>query len=215
MKFSTDIDYLLYLVTDRQLLGKKELVATVEESIKGGVTVVQLREKSISTRQFYSLVLGLKELTSRYKVPFIINDRIDVALAVDADGIHIGQSDMPLLVARSLMGPEKIVGVSVTTVEQALDAEAEGADYLGVGAIFPTGTKSDADYVSLAVLKEIKKYVKIPVVAIGGITEHNVRAVIETGVDGVAVVSAIVACSDSRSAAEKFCHILNKERTSC
>jgi len=212
---NSDIDYSLYLVTDRELLGGKELMATVVEAINGGVNVIQLREKNISTRHFYYLALELKELTARHKVPFIINDRIDVALAIDADGIHIGQSDMPLLTARSLMGPEKIIGVSVTSVEQALGAEADGADYLGVGSIFSTGTKADADYVSLAALKEIKKYVKIPVVAIGGINEHNIGEVIETGVDGVAVVSAIVACSDPRSAAETISRIIRKERTSC
>ena len=195
------IDYLLYLVTDRDLLGNKDLAVTVEEAIKGGVTLVQVREKNVSTLDFFQLALGIKEITTKHGVPFIVNDRIDIALAVDADGVHIGQEDMPLTVARKIVGPTKIIGVSVSTLEEALAAQSEGADYLGIGAVFPTMTKGDANSVSLEDLQKIKAGITIPVVAIGGINKNNILNVMETGVDGAAVVSAIIACSDPYEAA--------------
>ncbi|MBP2649771.1 MAG: Thiamine-phosphate pyrophosphorylase [Firmicutes bacterium] len=204
------VDYSLYLVTDRRLLGNKELVATVEDAIKGGVTVVQLREKDVSTQQFYSIALAVKKAVLQYKVPFIINDRIDVALAVEADGIHIGQSDMPLVTARKLVGPTMVIGVSVATLAEAVAAENEGADYLGVGAVFPTGTKADARSVSLELLSEIKARVNIPVVAIGGINIQNASQVVTTGVDGLAVVSAIIAQKQPGLAAKNFRQIIDK-----
>lgn len=195
------IDYLLYLVTDRDLLGNKDLAVTVEEAIKGGVTLVQIREKNVSTLEFFQLALEIKEITKKHGVPFIVNDRIDIALAVDADGVHIGQEDMPLTVARKMVGPAKIIGVSVSTLEQALAAQREGADYLGIGAVFPTTTKGDANSVSLKDLQEIKAGITIPIVAIGGINKNNIHNVMETRVDGAAVVSAIIACSDPYEAA--------------
>jgi len=203
------IDYSLYLVTDRELLGAKDLVQTIEEAIKGGVTVVQVREKELSTLQFFQVATLIKSITQKYNIPFIVNDRADIALAVDADGLHIGQEDMPLSVARKLLGSNKIIGVSVATLEEALLAQQEGADYLGIGAIFPTKTKGDATNVSLAELKRIKDKVSIPVVAIGGINENNIKKVMATGVDGAAVVSAIVACSNPCVAAQKLCQLLN------
>lgn len=204
------IDYSLYLVTDRELLGDKDLVQTIEQAIQGGVTMVQVREKKLSTLEFFQVALTIKSITQKYGVPFIVNDRADIALAVDADGLHIGQEDMPLVVARKLLGPNKIIGVSVATLEEALLAQKEGADYLGIGAIFPTMTKGDANSVSLAELKIIKDNISIPVVAIGGIHEHNIKKVMETGVDGAAVVSAIVACLDPCTAAKRLRQLINK-----
>lgn len=204
------IDYSLYLVTDRELLGDKDLVQTIEQAIQGGVTMVQVREKKLSTLEFFQVALTIKSITQKHGVPFIVNDRADIALAADADGLHIGQEDMPLVVARKLLGPNKIIGVSVATLEEALLAQKEGADYLGIGAIFPTMTKDDADSVSLAELKMIKDKVAIPVVAIGGIHENNIKKVVETGVDGAAVVSAIIACPDPCAAAQRLRQLLNK-----
>lgn len=206
------IDYSLYLVTDRPLLAGKDLVATIEQAIQGGVTVVQLREKDLSSLKFYELACIVKEITGKYQIPFIINDRLDIALAVDADGLHIGQKDLPLAVARKLLGKEKIIGVSVQNYEQALAAEEAGADYLGIGAIFPTATKDDADQVSLEVLQQIKQQVQIPVVGIGGIQAKNIQQMMVTGVDGAAVVSAIVACEDPYEATKNLRQLINKTR---
>ncbi|KYZ76104.1 thiamine-phosphate diphosphorylase [Anaerosporomusa subterranea] len=201
MSCNQSIDYSLYLVTDRQLLAGKDLAATVEQAILGGATLVQLREKDASTRDFYQQAVLIKQITGKYHVPLIINDRADIALAVDADGLHIGQEDLPLHIARQIVGPEKLIGVSTATLEQALAAEAAGADYLGIGAIFPTGTKSDADSVSLEELRTIKAKVRIPIVAIGGINETNINSVMSVGVDGAAVVSAILSRPDPLRAA--------------
>lgn len=201
------INYSLYLVTDRELLGSKDLVTTVEQAIQGGVTVVQVREKNLSSREFLEVALAVKTVTDKYKVPLIINDRADIAMAVDAAGLHIGQDDLPLEAARKLLGSNKIIGVSTATLEEALLAQSQGADYLGVGAIFPTNTKDDADSVSLAQLQAIKAALHIPVVAIGGISGSNLEAVIRTGVDGAAVVSAIIAANDPYEAACKLCAI--------
>jgi len=206
MRIKENIDYSLYLVTDRPLLGGKDLVATVEQAILGGVTVVQIREKDLSTLAFYELALEVKKITGKYNIPFIINDRLDIALAVDADGLHIGQQDLPLTVARKFLGPEKIIGVSVRNKEQALVAEGAGADYLGVGAIFPTATKGDADSVSLEELQQIKCQAAIPIIAIGGIQATNIKKVMDTGVDGAAVVSAIVACANPYQATMDLRH---------
>lgn len=199
-----NVNYRLYLVTDREVLGDKDLYRSIEEAILGGVTMVQLREKDISTLDFYKEALKVKEITSKHNVPLIINDRLDIAQAVDADGLHIGQKDMPLAIARKLLGPDKIIGVSASTVELAAQAEKEGADYLGVGAVFPTSTKDDAETVEHSEVRKIKEIVKIPIVAIGGINEVNVGTIRETGVDGVAVISAILGKDDVRKAAESF-----------
>lgn len=198
------VDYKLYLVTDRDILGDRDLAVAIEQSIIGGATVIQLREKDISTKDFYEIALKIKEVTTKYKVPLIINDRLDIALAIDADGLHIGQADMPLAIARKYFGEDKIIGVSATTMEQALKAQSEGADYLGVGAVFPTTTKNDAEYVPLPLLKEIKEIVKIPVVAIGGISEANAALAMATGIDGISVVSAILGKVDIRKATEEL-----------
>lgn len=202
------VDYSLYLVTDRDCLGGKDFAATVEQALRGGATVVQVREKNLSTLEFFQVTSRIKSITDKYGVPLIVNDRADIALAVDAAGLHIGQEDLPLVVARHLLGPEKIIGVSASTLEEALLAQEQGADYLGVGAIFPTNTKDDADSVSLAALKIIKEQVKIPVVAIGGINSDNAQAVMETGVDGVAVVSAVIAAQNPYEATCKMLQLV-------
>lgn len=188
------MDFRLYAVTDRSYLDGIDLIAAVEQAIRGGVTVIQLREKQISSRDFFNLASRVKEVTTRYKVPLIINDRVDIALAVDADGVHIGQEDLPAQVVRRLIGPGKILGVSAGTVEEAIKAQEDGADYLGVGAVFPTPTKPESGAIGIEGVKKIKESVSIPVVAIGGITRENAYEVmIKTGADGIASVSAIFA----------------------
>lgn len=197
------VDYSLYLVTDRELLGERNLEDCIELSIQGGVTLVQLREKSVSTLKFLQLAIKVKEITSRYHIPLIINDRLDIALAVDADGLHVGQDDLPMLKARKMF-PNKIIGVSASTLAEAQLAQQQGADYLGVGAVFRTTTKTDAPEVSLDQLALIKKSVTIPVVAIGGINRSNLQQVMATGIDGVSVVSAILAQESILEAAKQL-----------
>lgn len=199
-----NMDYSLYLVTDRDVLVDIDIYTGVEEAIKGGVTLVQLREKSLGTLEFYNIAVKLKTITDKYKVPLIINDRIDIAEAIDAAGVHLGQNDMPADVARRIMGDNKIVGVSTSTLEQAQKAEAQGADYVGVGAMFTTTTKNDAKAVSVQCLKEIKEGISIPVVAIGGINEKNVDLLKIANVDGIAVVSDILGKRCIQVAAEKL-----------
>lgn len=196
------IDYSLYLVTDRKILADRDLIQSIEAAILGGVSLVQLREKSISTNEFYNLAQTVKQITDHYNVPLIINDRLDIALAINATGVHLGQNDLPPLIARKLLNPNQVLGVSATNLTEALKAEQAGADYLGIGAIFPTETKKDADYLTLDELAKIKQRVKIPVVAIGGINRVNIQLVKARGVDGIAVVSAILAEKNIRQAAE-------------
>ncbi len=203
------VDYSLYLVTDRELLGERDLEDSIELAIQGGVTLVQLREKSVSTLKFLQLAIRVKEITSRYHIPLIINDRLDIALAVDADGLHVGQDDLPILKARELF-PNKIIGVSASTLAEALLAQQQGADYLGVGAVFSTTTKTDAPEVSLDQLELIKKSVTIPVVAIGGINRTNLQQVMATGIDGVSVVSAILAQENILKAANQLRELMIK-----
>lgn len=183
----------LYLVTDRTWLGDKSLASQVEEAIKHGVTFVQLREKGLSNEAFIDAAKQMRQITDQYQVPLIINDNIDVALATKADGVHVGQKDMNAREVRKILGEGKIIGVSARTVEQALKAEADGADYLGVGAVFGTATKEDATKLDHDMLIAICKAVKIPVVAIGGINEKNILKLKDKGIAGVAVVSAILA----------------------
>ena len=195
------INYSLYLVTDRDILKSRDLCQAVEEAILGGATLVQLREKDVSSLEFYKIAMEVKKITDKHNVPLIINDRLDVALAVDAAGVHLGQSDFPCQVARKLIGEDKILGISAATLEVALKAQADGADYIGVGAMFPTDTKLDARAVSIEMLKDIKQAVDIPVVAIGGINENNFKSLEETGIDGMAIISAILGKSDIKTAA--------------
>ena len=199
-----DIDYSVYLVTDRRNKTDEEFLNIIEEAIKGGTTIVQLREKTASTKEFYDLALKVKEITSRYGVPLLINDRIDIALAVGSEGVHIGQDDMPADIAREIIGEDKILGVSASTVEEAKKAEIDSADYIGSGAVFPTSTKDDADSVSKEELKEIVDSIDIPVVAIGGITVENASTLKGSGIAGVSVVSAIMSAEDPKEASEKL-----------
>lgn len=197
-------DMRLYAVTDRSWLGDKKLADQVKECLEGGVTFLQLREKKLDEEAFYEEALEIKKLCKEKGVPFIINDNVDVALRCDADGVHVGQSDMEAQDVRAKLGADKVIGVSARTVEQAVKAEKMGADYLGVGAVFSTSTKLDAREVSWETLKEICETVSIPVVAIGGITADNLSQLAGTGVDGVAVVSAIFAQKDIKAATENL-----------
>ncbi|MBR3532922.1 MAG: thiamine phosphate synthase [Clostridiales bacterium] len=192
---------LLYAVTDRRLLNGRTLREAVKQSLDGGVTFVQLREKDLDYQSFLSEAKDIKELCREYNVPFVINDNVDIAAEVDADGVHVGQSDMEAGKVRERLGPDKIIGVSAQTVEQAVTAEKHGADYLGVGAVFPTGSKDDAEDVSYETLKAICEAVSIPVIAIGGITADNVHKLKGSGICGVAVISAIYAQEDIKEAA--------------
>lgn len=203
-------DLLLYAVTDRAWLGDKTLSWQVEESLKGGATMIQLREKHLDHEHFLKEAKEIKELCRKYQVPFLINDDVELAVEVDADGVHVGQHDMEAGEVRKKIGPNRILGVSAQTVEQALLAQQAGADYLGVGAVFPTGTKDDADAVSIQTLGEICRAVSIPVVAIGGIGQHNVMQLAGSGICGIAVVSAIYAQPDIQNAASTL-HTLAKE----
>lgn len=200
----SNIDYSLYLVTDRDVLNGRDLDKAVEDSILGGVTLVQLREKEVSSLDFYNIALNIKKVTDKYNIPLIINDRLDVALAVDAAGVHLGQSDFPCSVARKLIGKDKILGISAATLPEAVQAQEDGADYVGVGSIFPTNTKLDARSVNIETLKNIKLNLNIPIVAIGGINENNFMLLKDTNVDGLAIISAILGKSDIKAAAEKF-----------
>ena len=194
---------LLYAVTDRTWLSGRFLYEAVEESLKGGVTCLQLREKKLDTECFLEEARQLKPLCRSYGVPLIINDNVDIALKSDADGVHIGQSDGDIAATRARIG-NKILGVSASTVEEALEAERAGADYLGVGAVFPTNSKNDAERVSLSTLRDICNAVSVPVVAIGGITLDNVSLLTDSGVCGIAVISAIYAQKDIRNATERL-----------
>nr|WP_288744477.1 thiamine phosphate synthase [uncultured Mediterraneibacter sp.] len=195
---------LLYAVTDRHWLNGKTLYEQVEEALKGGATFIQLREKDLTEEEFLEEAKKIQQLCKKYRVPFIINDNVKLAKEIDADGVHVGQSDMEALDVRAQLGEDKIIGVSARTVEQALLAEKHGADYLGVGAVFQTGTKTDAREVEHSVLKEICTKVDIPVVAIGGITQDNVKELSGSGINGVAVISAIFAQKDIETATAKL-----------
>jgi thiamine-phosphate pyrophosphorylase len=196
---------LLYAVTDRTWLGDRQLTADVEQALLGGVTLLQLREKDLPFEVFMQEAIAVKTLCDRHAVPLIINDNVEVALASDAAGVHVGQSDLPVSKARQVVGASKIVGVSVQTVEQAVVAQASGADYLGVGAMFPTNTKTDAEVVTLATLRAITAAVRIPVCVIGGISAENIQQFLGTGVAGFALVSALFAQTDIRAAATSLC----------
>lgn len=203
-----NLDLSLYLVTDKSDDVEKFL-KTIEEGIKGGVTVVQIREKTADTLDFYNLALKVKKITTKYNVPLIINDRVDIALAIDADGVHVGQSDMPCDVTRKLIGEDKILGVSAATVDEAQKAEKDGADYIGTGAVFPTSTKDDAPEITRKDLKEVVDSINIPVVAIGGITIDNASELNDTGIAGLSVVSAIMSSDNPKESSEKLLNIFN------
>ena len=193
---------LLYAVTDRHWLDGRTLYEVVKESLDGGATFIQLREKTLDDDTFLEEAKELQKLCKEYNVPFVINDNVDIAIKMNADGVHVGQSDMEAGDVRAKLGPDKIVGVSAGTVEEAILAEKRGADYLGVGAVFPTGSKDDAIDVSFETLKAICEAVSIPVIAIGGITQDNVKELAGSGICGIAVISAIYAKKDIKKAAE-------------
>ena len=208
-------DLLLYAVTNRTWLGNMTLCEQVEEAIKGGATFVQLREKDLDEKEFMREAEDIKRVCKEYGVPFVINDNVDIAIKSDADGVHIGQKDMGAGEARALIGEDKILGVSVQTREQAIVAEKMGADYLGVGAVFATSSKDDADSVSYDELKAICEAVQIPVVAIGGINADNILELAGSKISGVAVISAIFAAEDIQKVASKLreliCEVVEDE----
>lgn len=183
---------LLYLITDRNIMSSNSIEECVTQAILGGCDIVQLREKSISSCEFYNIALNLRKITKKFNIKFIINDRVDIALAVDADGVHVGQKDLPCKIVRNILKKEKIVGVSANNLSEALKATKDGADYLGVGSIFTTSTKKDANPVTINELTRICHEVNIPVFAIGGINKNNVLQLKNSGISGVAVASAII-----------------------
>lgn len=191
-------------MTDRNWLGEDTLLHQVELAIEGGATFIQLREKNLDEQHFLKEAVDIQELCKKHHIPFVVNDNVAIALQMNADGVHVGQSDMEAGKVREKLGADKILGVSAETVEQAILAEKNGADYLGVGAVFPTGSKTDAADVSLDTLREICKSVSIPVVAIGGISQQNVCELKGTGIVGIAVISAIFGQSDIKDATEKL-----------
>lgn len=202
MTMKNKIDYTLYLCTDRDLMSSATIEENVELAIKGGCTVIQLREKNCSSKEFYDLAVSVKKITDKYNVPLIINDRVDIAMAVDAAGVHIGQSDLPADVVRRIIGDDKIIGISTAKLDEALKAVKDGADYLGVGAMYSTDTKTDARPVTMEELKKIRTNVDIPIVVIGGINMNTLGNFKNMGIDGLAVVSAIVAQPDVEKAAK-------------
>jgi len=196
------IDYSLYLVADRSFLGERDLLSEVRKAVKGGATVVQLRDKEMPGRPFYELALALKNELMSLNIPLIINDRLDIALAVDADGIHLGQSDIPVSVARRLLGPDRLVGLSVGDIGELKKGVEEGADYFGLGPVYYTDTKKDIiQPTGLAFLQQCRNMTGLPLVAIGGINGENIARIKETGVDGIAVISAILGSDDVEAAA--------------
>ena len=199
-----NFDYTLYLVTDRQLMSCDSLTEAVEQAILGGCTMIQLREKELPSLEFYNQAVAVKQVTERYHIPLIINDRIDIAMAVQAAGVHIGQHDLPAATVRKVIGENMLLGVSASSISEAIQAQQDGADYLGVGAMFPTGTKTDAESVSMEELQKIRTAVSLPIVVIGGINKGNAGRFKPMGIDGLAVVSAIIAQSDIKAAAAEL-----------
>lgn len=205
-----NIDYSVYLVTDRDLLKGRNLTEVIEEAILGGTSIVQLREKYASSLEFYEVAKEVKKITDKYNVPLIINDRIDIALAIDASGVHLGQSDIPCSIARKILPQGKIIGVSAHNLNEAEKALKDGADYLGCGAVFNTSTKKDVTTLSYEGLKEITDNINIPIVAIGGINENNIITLKGSGINGVAVVSSIIGKENVKGASEKLKELVKK-----
>lgn len=198
------LDTTMYFITDSTNYSEAEFLRRIEEACKGGVTLLQLREKDKTTREYLSLAEKVHTITMRYDIPLIIDDRVDIALAINAEGVHVGQSDLPVKFARQLMGTDKIVGATAKTVPQAVEAYEQGADYLGVGAIYPTTTKVKTVLTSVDTLKEIVKAVPIKVNAIGGLNKDNIHVLNGTGIDGICVVSAIMKADDPFTAAKEL-----------
>lgn len=198
------VDYTLYLCTDSRLMSCATVEESVERAVKGGVSVVQLREKNASSREMFELAKRVKKITDKYGVPLIINDRLDICLAADAAGVHLGQSDLPCSEARRILGSEKIIGVSAATPEEAAKAQADGADYLGVGAVFATSTKTNTRPVTTETIRAIRSAVTIPFVVIGGVNSDNIGSLYGLGINGAAVISAVISQSDITDAARKM-----------
>lgn len=208
MKNNTD--YSLYLVTDRQLMSTETLEEAVEQALLGGCRLIQLREKTATSREFYELACSIKKLTNRYQAKLIINDRIDIALAIDADGVHVGQNDLPGSLVRKLIGPDKLLGISVSTIHEAVEAAAYGADYLGIGAMYPTATKTDAKTVSMDELLTIRTALDLPLIVIGGINQARVADFKNTGINGLAVVSSVISQKNIKEAAIELKLLFNQ-----
>lgn len=198
------VDYTLYLCTDSGLMSCATVEESVEKAVLGGCSVVQLREKTASSLELFQLAQRVKRVTDKYGVPLIINDRLDICQAVDAAGVHLGQSDMPCAVARRILGADKMIGVSAATPEEAAKAQADGADYLGVGAVFPTSTKTNTRKVTPEIVRSIRSAVQIPFVVIGGVNADNIRQLYGLGINGAAVISAVVAQPDITAAAQRM-----------
>ena len=207
-----EIDYTLYLCTDRDLMSTDTIEEAVEQAVKGGCTVVQLREKDCSSLEFYETALRVKKITDQYKIPLIINDRVDIALAVNADGVQVGQDDLPAASVRRILGGDKVIGVSAGSVREAVKAREDGADYLGVGAMHATSTKTDADVTTVEELKKIREMVDLPIVAIGGMNKQTLPELKGTGVDGIAVVSAVIAADDIERAASELSEAVRSQK---
>lgn len=206
-------DYSVYLVTDRRYARLGRFDEIIESALRGGVSAVQLREKELSGKEFWQSAMEVKGICRQYKVPLIINDRLDIALAVDADGLHLGQSDIPLEIARKVLGTEKIIGISVSNIEQTREALKHAPDYLGVGTVYPTPTKTDTEPpLGLTGLREIRRITALPIVAIGGIKLDNCESIVDAGADGLAVVSGIMAADEPESAARQFRDKLKQAR---
>lgn len=209
MNFSRE-DLKLYLVTDRRWLEGEDFIETLEEALKGGVTFLQLREKDLGYAEFLELAKKVKVLAQKYRVPFVVNDSVEIARAVDADGVHIGQGDMNFAKAREILGREKIIGLSCSNLEEARLAKAEGADYIGVGAVFPTDSKEDADKVGLEILRTIGEEVDIPIVGIGGINKDNIGDLKGMKVDGVSLISAILKSENKLEASRELLALVDE-----
>lgn len=199
-----NIDYTLYFVTDRELMHCDSVEKCVELAVKGGASVVQLREKDITSREFYETALRVHEVTKAAGIPLIINDRLDICMAVDAEGVHLGQKDIPCAEARKILGSEKLIGVSAARVDEAIKAQQDGADYLGVGAVFATSTKTNTRPVTPEIIRDIRAAVDIPFVIIGGINSRNIAQLSGLGFNGAAVVSAVAARDDITAAAREM-----------
>jgi len=207
------VDYSLYLVTDRKLSQGRDILEIIKMAIKGGVTIVQLREKDATTREFLSVGKRVKELLDKKNIPLIINDRIDIALALDADGVHLGNDDMPIEIARRILGKNKIIGLSAESIDDAIEADIKGADYIGVSPIYTTPTKPELEKgLGIEGLKKIRKVTSLPLVAIGGMKAKNCREAIKNGADGIAVVSAICSAPNPEIAAREIISEINKGR---
>jgi thiamine-phosphate pyrophosphorylase len=209
----SNIDYSLYLVTDQKLCLGRELIEVVMEAVAGGVSIVQIREKDSDTRDFFQLAMAMKKQLEKTNVPLIINDRVDVAIAVDADGVHVGQTDLPCAVAREMIGPEKILGVSINTFEQIEEVHKLNINYLSLSPVFPTPTKPDTTPAfGIEGLKKARQMTSRPLMTIGGINKTNLKDIVDAGMDGVAVVSAICSAPSPAIAARELAEIIRQAR---